>query len=455
MHVKLSLNLYFHCKNKKFLLYLAVIKRTIYHTKKHTMTLKPFHAKLKSLAKLQIGLVSVFLIFNTHTAISQIQDKQTVQDSTEDNQIHFLVQEMPVFPGNLNTWIYNNIRYPEIAKEKKLEGKVYVRFVIEKDGAISNVKVIRGVSPELDNEAKAVIASMPKWEPGKQNGSPVRVSYTVPVYFALRSTSPSVERRTFDRYLKVLTAEEEKLKNGLDTVPQASFDMYCLYLKKRYGSDKAVYKGIITSAREQQQSSEIMLSIVMPTMSLPVSDKNKILQFYKEEWDEQIRLIDSLPTEDFTSEYVRITPRFRANTTLREIKIRDYLGEKKFKRYVEDCIFNPGKLIRAIIANPFVGKWEKIRENGVETKQLLQKEYFDDFTFSCSNGVNGTYKIAHGQFLSEHAPSVKIKDIVESSAHYQYDANNRILVLTGEAKLKLADGTHKNVQIKETWRRIE
>lgn len=172
------------------------------------MTLKPFYAKLKSLAKLPIGLVSVFLIFNTHTAISQIQDKQTVQDSTEDNQIHFLVQEMPVFPGNLNTWIYNNIRYPETAKEKKLEGKVYVRFVIEKDGAISNVKVIRGVSPELDNEAKAVIASMPKWEPGKQNGSPVRVSYTVPVYFALKSTSPSVERRTFDRYLKVLNAEE-------------------------------------------------------------------------------------------------------------------------------------------------------------------------------------------------------------------------------------------------------
>lgn len=231
--------------------------------------------------------------------------------------------------------------------------------------------------------------------------------------------------------------------------------MYRLYLKKRYGSDKAVYKGIITSAREQQQSAEIMLSIVMPTMSLPVSDKNKILQFYKEEWDEQIRLIDSLPTEDFTSKYVRITPRFRANTTLREIKIRDYLGEKKFKRYVEDCIFNPGKLIRAIIANPLVGKWEKIMENGVETKQLLQKEYFDDFTFSCSNGVNGTYKISHGQFLSEHAPSVKIKDIVESSAHYQYDVNNRILVLTGEVKLKLADGTHKNVQVKETWRRIE
>ena len=82
------------------------------------MTLKPFYAKLKSLAKLQIGLVSVLFVFSTHAATSQIQDKQATQDSTEDNQVHFLVQEMPVFPGNLNTWIYNNIRYPETAKEK-------------------------------------------------------------------------------------------------------------------------------------------------------------------------------------------------------------------------------------------------------------------------------------------------------------------------------------------------
>lgn len=269
---------------------------------------KLFYAKSTLLTKLQFGFMSILFILSTHSAISQTQDKQTVQDSTEDNKIHLFVEEMPIFPGNINTWIYNNIHYPESAKEKKIEGKVYVRFVIEKDGSVSNVKIIRGVSPELDNEAKDVISSMPKWYPGKQNNTPVRVLYTVPVYFALRSTSPSVERRTFERYLKVLNTEEEKLKNGLDTVPQASFDMYCLYLKKRYGSDKAAYKGIITSARDQQQSSEIMLSIVMPTMSLPASDKNKILQFYKEEWDEQIRLIDSLPTENFITEYVKITP---------------------------------------------------------------------------------------------------------------------------------------------------
>lgn len=195
----------------------------------------------------------------------------------------------------------------------------------------------------------------------------------MPVYFALRSTPPSVERRTFEKYLKVLNNEEEKLKTGLDTVPQASFDMYRLYLKKRYGSDNAAYKGIVTSAREQHSPRKSMLSIVMPTMSLPVTDKNKILQFYKEEWEEQIRLIDSLPGENFITEYVKITPRFRANTTLREIKIRDYLGLKKFKRYVEDCIFSPGKLIRAVIANPFIGKWEKYQRTGLIPKMSYKK----------------------------------------------------------------------------------
>lgn len=419
------------------------------------MILKRYNTKSRFFIKSRIGLVILFTILCIHPTISQTQEKQPVQDSTADNKVHLFVEEMPVFPGNLNAWIYNNIHYPEAAKDKGIEGRVYIRFIIEKDGSVSDVKIIRGVSPELDNEAKEVIASMPKWFPGKHNNVPVRVSYTVPVYFALRSTPPSVERRTFEKYLKVLNNEEEKLKTGLDTVPQASFDMYRLYLKKRYGSDKAAYKGIVTSAREQQQSSEIMLSIVMPTMSLPVTDKNKILQFYKEEWEEQIRLIDSLPGENFITEYVKITPRFRANTTLREIKIRDYLGLKKFKRYVEDCIFNPGKLIRAVIANPFIGKWEKISENGVDTKNVLQKEFYDDFTFSCSNGVNGTYKITNGRYLSETSPSVKVKDIMESHASYEYEVNSRILVLTGEVKLKLADGTQKNIQVKETWRRIE
>ena len=197
-----------------------------------------------------------------------------------------------------------------------------------------------------------------------------------------------------------------------------------------------------------------MLSIVMPSLALPAEDKNMILKYYKEEWDEQIRLIDSLPEENFITRYVNITPRFQENKVIREIKIRDYLGLKKFKKYVEECIFSPGKLFRTIVANPLAGKWEKISENGIEVKHPIQKEFYDDFSFLTSDGTKGTYKITTGQLI-ESSQSVKVKDIIEYTATYQFEANNQILVLTGEAKLKLANGTLKNVQVKETWRRIE
>lgn len=403
--------------------------------------------------KLQVLFVSLFLLGGTFPAIAQ-QHNEQVKDSTENDKVYMFVDEMPIFPGNLNTWIYSHVQYPEVAKAKGIEGKVYVRFIIEKDGTVNDVKIIRGVSPELDNEAKEVISSMPKWYPGRQNNAPVRVYYTVPVYFALKSTAPAVERRTFDKYLKALAENEEKLKQGTDTVASSSAEMYRLYLKKRYSSDKAAYKGIVTSAREQQQSSEIMLSIVMPSLSLSSEDKNMILKYYKEEWDEQIRLIDSLPSEDFIKQYVNVTPRFQENKVIREIKIRDYLGLKKFRKYVEECIFSPGKLFRAIIANPIAGKWEKISENGVEIKHPIQKEFYDDFSFTTSDGTKGTYKITAGQLI-ESSQDVKVKDIIEYTATYQFEANNQILVFTGEAKLKLANGTLKNVQVKETWRRIE
>lgn len=404
--------------------------------------------------KLQVLFVSLFLLAGTFPAIAQQHNEQT-KDSTENDKIYMFVDEMPVFPGNLNTWLYSHVQYPEAAKAKGIEGKVYVRFVIEKDGTVNDVKIIRGVSPELDNEAKEVISSMPKWYPGRQNNAHVRVYYTVPVYFALKSTAPAVERRTFDKYLKALAENEEKLKRGTDTVASSSAEMYRLYLKKRYGSDKAAYKGLVSSAREQQQSSEIMLSIVMPSLSLSSEDKNMILKYYKEEWDEQIRLIDSLPEENFIVRYVNITPRFQENKVIREIKIRDYLGLKKFRKYVEECIFSPGKLFRTIVANPISGKWEKISENGVEVKHPIQKEYYDDFSFTTSDGTKGTYKITAGQQLVESSQNVKVKDIIEYTATYQFEANNQILVFTGEAKLKLANGTLKNVQVKETWRRIE
>ena len=100
------------------------------------------------------------------------------------------VEVMPEYPGGqkaLFAYLSENIRYPQIAKENKIEGRVIVGFVVEKDGSISNVEVVRSVDPSLDKEALRVIKSMPRWKPGKIRGKPVRVKYTVPVNFKLTS----------------------------------------------------------------------------------------------------------------------------------------------------------------------------------------------------------------------------------------------------------------------------
>ena len=105
------------------------------------------------------------------------------------NKVFDVVEEMPSFPGGqgaLMSFLNSNIKYPVVAQENGVQGRVIVGFVVERDGSITDVKIMRSVDPSLDREAQRVVKSMPKWKPGKQNGSAVRVKYTVPVVFRLQ-----------------------------------------------------------------------------------------------------------------------------------------------------------------------------------------------------------------------------------------------------------------------------
>ncbi len=109
------------------------------------------------------------------------------EDTGEEN-IFMVVEDMPQFPGgNVTKWIAKNVKYPQLAQENGIQGKVFIKFVIEKDGSITDVQVSRGVDASLDREAVRVIKAMPKWKPGKQRGKAVRVSYTLPINFQLSS----------------------------------------------------------------------------------------------------------------------------------------------------------------------------------------------------------------------------------------------------------------------------
>lgn len=111
-----------------------------------------------------------------------------VEEATEE--IFVVVEKQPEFPGGLTAmmkFLNDNIRYPVIAQENGIQGRVTCNFVVERDGSITDVQISRGVDPSLDKEAIRVIQSMPKWKPGEQRGKPVRVRFTLPVVFRLQN----------------------------------------------------------------------------------------------------------------------------------------------------------------------------------------------------------------------------------------------------------------------------
>jgi protein TonB len=107
----------------------------------------------------------------------------------KNQKVFDIVEQMPEYPGGqaaLFEFISKNVKYPDDAVKKKVEGKVFVTFVVDTDGKITDVSLMRKVFPSLDAEAIRVISAMPNWIPGKQKGQVVRVKYTVPIMFRLK-----------------------------------------------------------------------------------------------------------------------------------------------------------------------------------------------------------------------------------------------------------------------------
>jgi protein TonB len=113
------------------------------------------------------------------------QDEEVVEEA----EIFLVVESMPTFPGGeekIYKYLADNLRYPEMAREAGIQGRVFVTFVVERDGSITDVRVLRGIGGGCDEEAVRVVENMPVWSPGKQRGIPVRVQFNLPIKFTLQ-----------------------------------------------------------------------------------------------------------------------------------------------------------------------------------------------------------------------------------------------------------------------------
>ena len=131
-------------------------------------------------------LMSLMAICSLTTVLAQ---KTVVSQKDQKEEPFNVVEDMPAFPGGMEAmsqFISSNIKYPADAKKQKVDGRVLVKFVVEKDGSITEVKVIKPAFPSLDAEAIRVVKAMPKWKPGYQNGQAVRVQFAMPINFSLK-----------------------------------------------------------------------------------------------------------------------------------------------------------------------------------------------------------------------------------------------------------------------------
>lgn len=139
-------------------------------------------------ATINMGVDKTILVVETDETKADTPETNTAVGTFEPVQgdVFDVVEEMPQYPGGpqaLFEFLSNNVKYPEEAEKAGIQGRVIATFVVEKDGSVSNAKVVKSVDPLLDAEALRVISAMPKWKPGKQNGKVVRVKYTVPLSF--------------------------------------------------------------------------------------------------------------------------------------------------------------------------------------------------------------------------------------------------------------------------------
>ncbi len=120
----------------------------------------------------------------------EIFDFNEDEEEVNEAEVFFVVEDMPTFQGQssnaFRVYIQRNLKYPVIAQENGVSGRVFVQFDVNASGSIENVIVVRGVDPSLDKEAVRVVKSSPKWSPGKQRGRPVRVRFTFPIVFQLQ-----------------------------------------------------------------------------------------------------------------------------------------------------------------------------------------------------------------------------------------------------------------------------
>jgi TonB family protein len=182
----------------------------------------------------------------------------TKPDTEDPNKIFTSVEQIPVFPGGFegfSKYLAQNIHYPADAVKNKVEGKVFLTFVVERNGSLADIKVLRGVSPDIDAEALRVMKASPHWRPGIQNGRPVRVQFSVPISFKLSAQSGVDPSKRMDSIMNLPAGQ--KIFSAVEQEPTPPGGMGAFY---DYITRNTVYP---KSAKDQDIQGKVFLTFTV------------------------------------------------------------------------------------------------------------------------------------------------------------------------------------------------
>ena len=201
----------------------------------------------------------------------------------EQQEIFTVVEEMPQFPGGMGEamkFLAQNIKYPVAALQAKIEGRVIVQFLVKENGKVADIKVMRGVSPELDAEAMRVVGLMPDWIPGKQRGKAVAVKYTMPIMFRLQNQEP--EKEAYQH----INLKVDKEAN------QANVDVAKNYLRTRGDENSSLVYAVVVDGKEIGIGAEAFKKIPVETIEHMevLSAKNAMAKYGEKSKDGAIEI---------------------------------------------------------------------------------------------------------------------------------------------------------------------
>jgi len=160
-----------------------------------------------------LNIALLFAIFFNAFSYNAQEEDESVSETIFD-----VVEQHPEFPGGqeaMYNFLAKNLTYPELALEQSIQGRVYVQFVICKDGSIKDIKVLKGIETSLDSEAIRVIKMMPKWKPGIQRGKPVNVRFNLPIKFKINGDNPSVSNdNSSEKIDDKITRSKQMIRQG-------------------------------------------------------------------------------------------------------------------------------------------------------------------------------------------------------------------------------------------------